>query len=136
MSIKHLLSQLRLELNMETAILAQISDNQYKIEDISSTMDIFNPGDTFDLTQTYCEAVIQSQKLVTYTNVGKIQKMRLHPVYTLLQLESYIGYPIIINDQVWGTLNLSSTDIRGSEFTLAEIEKVKNTAVQITRELT
>lgn len=91
-------------------------------------MPIFNPGDSFPLKDTYCAAVCETDDVITYTNVGKIQEMQLHPVYVLLQLESYIGVPIRCKGETCGTLNFSSTDIREQAFTEQEIKQVTELA--------
>lgn len=121
----------RVQLNMETAIIAQVKNEQYTIRMIDSDMDVFGNGDTFPLSDTYCAAVFKSGELITYSNVGQISKMQLHPVYVMLQLESYIGIPVCKNGQVWGTLNFSSTNIRKKGFSGQDISIVKTLAHEI-----
>jgi len=82
-------------LNIETGIISKIDGAKYIIRQVDSTMgDIFSPGDSFELCDTYCAAVAKHDKTVTYIQVGSIPEMLLHPVYRAVQLESYIGSPI------------------------------------------
>ena len=114
-------------LNIETGIISKIDGTNYVIRQVDSTMgDIFSPGDSFELCDTYCAAVAKNDKTVTYIQVGSIPEMLLHPVYKAVQLESYIGSPIHDKSgQVKGTVNFSSHEIRSSEFSPEEIELVE-----------
>ncbi|AWB66410.1 hypothetical protein C2869_08200 [Saccharobesus litoralis] len=131
--IVSIISTLRQTLNMETAIVSKIElkAGRYTIQAVESVMNVFKPNDEFALQDTYCAAVMDCEDTITYTNVGKIEKMQLHPVYTLLQLESYIGTPIKKDGQAYGTLNFSSTDIRQQPFSEIELNQVKIAANQI-----
>ena len=122
------LNRLRKTLKMETAIVSNINDNSYVISALDSDMPVFNLGDSFELSDTYCAVVHESKETVVYNNVGNIEEMLLHPVYIALQLLSYIGTPILVNGEIWGTLNFSSTLVREHEFSQEEILLVENLA--------
>ena len=47
--------------------------------------------------------------------------MKKHPCYTSRQLRAYIGSPISLNSEVFGTLNYSSLEPRENDFHLDEI---------------
>lgn len=129
------LKDIRESLGMETAIIASIDGNEYQIQLVDSKIPVFKPGDVFELSNTYCEAVKLEQKTITYNNVGAMPKMRLHPVYVMMQLLSYIGTPINNNGAFWGTLNFSSTTKRESGFTDDEIKLCEAFAQQIGKNL-
>ena len=86
----------------------------------------------FELKNTYCDAVARKQNTVTYIHVGSIPSMLLHPVYTAVQLESYIGTPLFDNrGQVIGTVNFSSHDVRQWEFDEQEVHTIESMAKKI-----
>ncbi len=123
--------------NLETGIISQINKQDYIIQYTYSRLgEIFQPGDKFELENTYCEAVTRQNKTITYIQVGTIPEMRLHPVYVAVQLESYIGSPILDpQGQVIGTINFSSHEVRPSHFTTEEINDVEMMAKRISEVL-
>ena len=120
-------------LGMSTGIVSQIKQKQYVIQAVYSTLgDVFTPGVSFDLANTYCDAVVREHKPVTYIHVGSIPTMVLHPVYTSVQLESYIGVPLENADKdIVGTLNFSSHEIRPFSFDNEEIAMIEKMAAKI-----
>jgi len=117
-------------LNLETAIISQIHNQVYVIQQAKSQLgDIFSAGDKFDLKDTYCEAVARTGKTITYIQVGAIPEMQLHPVYMAVQLESYIGAPIYDSQKsIIGTLNFSDHGVRQVKFTQDEIDFIEQMA--------
>ena len=109
------------QFNMKTGIISKVIDDRYIIQSVYTTMgDIFSAGMEFELQNTYCEAVIRNRDLVSYLHVGKIPAMILHPVYQAVQLESYVGIPLYVDDQIDGTLNFSSYKARKEPFSEQE----------------
>lgn len=123
--------------SMTTGIVSLITRTRYSIRAVySSLADVFAPGMTFPLSDTYCSAVAKSNKTVTYIQVGIIPGMVLHPVYTALQLESYIGAPLFdARGNIIGTLNFSSHQARQWEFDDDEIRVIETMARKIASRL-
>ncbi|NEP57950.1 MAG: GAF domain-containing protein [Symploca sp. SIO2G7] len=105
----------------------------YIIRSVQSELEFLLPGLEFDLKDTYCAAVVQTKKTITYPHVGKIAAMTAHPVYQNLKLESYIGTPIFVQGKVYGTLNFSSTQVKSSNFEPHEQEIIELMAQSIGR---
>ena len=118
---------------MPTGIVSRVVDENYIIKAVYSTMgEIFSPGMRFELKNTYCDAVMRKQKTVTYIHVGSIPSMVLHPVYTAVQLESYIGTPLHDDmGNIVGTVNFSSHEVRQWEFDEQEIATIEKMAHKI-----
>ena len=119
--------------DLETGIISKIIDNTYIIDSVNSNLESLQPKLEFPLENTYCKEVVKTAKTITYTNVGKMETMKGHPVYQNLKLESYIGTPILINGKVYGTLNFSSTKIRAKGFTTQEQEIAELMAQSISK---
>jgi len=81
--------------------------NDYEVLAVESKLDFINPGDHFEIQNTYCNQVLETNDTVMYAQVGSIKAMVRHAVYTAMQLESYIGEPLRKDGRIIGTLNFS-----------------------------
>lgn len=117
--------------NLSTGIISQVEGECYVIRATKSPLTFLEVGLEFVLKDTYCAAVVREKKTITYTQVSKLESMRSHPVYQNLQLESYIGTPIFVNGEVYGTLNFSSTQPKAENFQLKEVEAIELMAQSI-----
>ncbi|MGQ4649625.1 PAS domain S-box protein [Lyngbya aestuarii] len=120
-------------LGMQTGIINQVNDQSCTIIAVRSNFDKLSPGLELPVGNTYCAQVFQEKRTITYVHVGSITAMQAHPIYQELRLESYIGTPIWVNSEVYGTLNFSSTQIRNSDFPPQEQEIVELMAQSIGR---
>ena len=122
--------------NLETGIISRINHRDYTVlKFVSKIGNIVSPGDVFELSNTYCEAVTRQHRTITYIEVGKIPEMRLHPVYQTLNLESYIGSPIKSDDgSVIGTISFSSHNARAMNFSEDEIKFIEIIAKRLGEE--
>ena len=120
-------------LSMENAIISEIKNRNYLIKQaVSKLGNTFSPGDDFELSNTYCEAVIRQHKTIHFINAGNLPEMRLHPVYQSLHMEAYIGTPIINkSDGIIGTLSFSAREVRNTEFTADEVKFVEKMAARL-----
>ncbi|MGD1921361.1 MAG: PAS domain-containing protein, partial [Pleurocapsa sp.] len=101
---------------LSTGIVSQINQDTYKIAAIESPLDLAVGYET-SYALTYCAEVIETRSTITYNRVGEIEAMKNHPVYLNLKLESYISKPILVNGKERGTLNLSCSNARKTEYT-------------------
>lgn len=135
--LQHVLSVTRKELHMETAIVSYIEENFYTIVAVDSEMEgVFAPKQVFPLQDTYCRAVYESKKFVSYDHVATIDGMLQHPVYQAIKLESYIAAPIKDpSGEVVGTLNFTSFIPHKPKFTTSDQAIVENLAIELSENL-
>lgn len=135
--LERFLLQTRVELNMETAIASLIEQDNYTIVAVSSEMEgVFKAKQVFPLQDTFCRAVYDSHKCVTYDHIATIDGMLQHPVYQAVKLESYIAAPIFdANSDVVGTINFTSLLPHKPCFTAQEREMVQQLAYQVSQQL-
>lgn len=95
-------------LEMEIGIISSISDDMYRVRNFYPEDSGLSVGQLFELGNTYCSITLQSDDVVAINNM-KESKFNRHPCYAAFSLESYIGIPIIIDDDVYGTINFSSS---------------------------
>lgn len=120
-------------LGMETGVISKIDTDKFTIHAAISPLHALAPGSTFAVADTYCDRVVRTASTVCYTHVGSDPEMRTHPVYINLQLESYLGTPIFVRDQIYGTLSFLSGRLRPQDFSPREIEIIELMARSIGR---
>jgi len=109
------------KLGLDTGIISHIVGNTYTVY-LCESKDIGIPtGTEFELADTYCSDVIAEGKTKYYRDVAKITAMLKHPCYLNTQLRAYIGTPLRVGGQIWGTLNYSSLSPHKLEYSEEEI---------------
>jgi PAS domain S-box-containing protein len=110
---------------METGIASRIVGDEYAIEAVKTPLEGVVVDARFPLGDTYCAAVVRSQRTVAWPHVGAMPDMVAHPVYVGLRLESYISTPIRVDGVLYGTLNFSSQQRREEAFEPWELELIE-----------
>jgi diguanylate cyclase (GGDEF)-like protein/PAS domain S-box-containing protein len=106
---------------MDIGILSNINGDEYKVVDAVSPENVLEKGTVFPLGKTYCQITIDADTPVSYTYMAE-SEMQTHPAYIELKLEAYIGTRILVNGNLYGTLNFSSSTPRNKEFTQGETD--------------
>ncbi|KZZ14592.1 hypothetical protein A3750_01810 [Oleiphilus sp. HI0079] len=132
-------TQQLLKLGKETfglplAIVSRISGDQYIVEYSDTPNAEVNPGDTFELGQTYCCHTLSANGPTAFHHAGK-SSINSHPCYSAFGLESYIGVPVEVSGERFGTLNFSSPDVRDTPFSSDDMELIRLFAQWIGNEL-
>ncbi|EYD72503.1 two-component hybrid sensor and regulator [Limimaricola hongkongensis DSM 17492] len=73
------------------------------------------PGTPFNLSETYCCHTLVAEDVTSFHHAGA-SRIATHPCYLNFGLESYIGTPLVVNGDVFGTLNFSSARPRSRAF--------------------
>lgn len=120
-------------LQFSTGIISRIDDQTYTICAVQSDIDVLKPNVECNLEDTYCAAVVSTRQTIAYGQVGKLPEMRNHPAYQNLKLKSYIGTPIFVNGEIYGTLCFSSTQVKHESFTVREQEFIELMAQSLGR---
>jgi PAS domain S-box-containing protein len=112
-------------LNFSAGAVGQIQDDSYTFLAVQSDIKSLVPNLTVKLSDAYCGKVAEQQQTVTFDHVGEMEDMRCHPLYQSLRLESYIGTPIVINGELYGTLCFFSQQPRPQGFKNHEQEIIE-----------
>ncbi|HDG9789121.1 TPA: diguanylate cyclase [Raoultella ornithinolytica] len=107
--------------DLEIGIISRIEKVKYTIISTIGHKDI-HPGMVFNLENTYCQTVVAEKKIISVNNAGHNPSLKNHPVYLSMSLESYIAAPIIVRDNIWGTINFSSTKVKSEDFSSEDHE--------------
>jgi len=92
---------------LDLAILSSIQGEVYRVEHCHDPGGGLSPGATFDLSGTYCVHALEASRPVGFHHAGR-SEIRTHPCYRDFGLEAYIGSPVHVDGQIFGTLNFSS----------------------------
>jgi two-component system, sensor histidine kinase and response regulator len=117
-----------------TGIISEIIDSIYIIREVKSEFNFLHPNLTFNLNDTCCAAVINSKKTIASTQINQITPTLNSSIYW--RSKSYLGTPIIVNSEIYGTLSFSSTQERLRKFTSQEQEIIELMAHSLGRLIT
>lgn len=99
----------------KVGIVSHIVGETYTIVQTVSEGDILAKGDVFNLNDTICKIIVTYKESRIYDKIKGSEVENVGAVVGL-GLQSYIGCPIIVNNEVYGTLNFSKqTEIEDLE---------------------
>lgn len=122
-------------LSLDFGVLAKVNGKSYEVRSLcamSSTT--LRDGQVLALGQTYCEKTLEEGKTFSVTHAAHTPLAR-HPGYQAFGYESYLGTPIRVNGEVWGTLSFASQDTLGRGFDPQDLDIVELFATLIAGEL-
>lgn len=94
---------------MPIGIFSHISDDIYTVKKAVHPKNALTEGMTFELGATYCSHVFEADNVQGFHHVAN-SRIKTHPCYKNFRLEAYLGAPIIVDGERYGTLNFSSPD--------------------------
>ncbi|NJR61311.1 MAG: PAS domain S-box protein [Cyanobacteria bacterium CRU_2_1] len=109
--------------DLDIGIFSQIEEDCYELMAVHGQENL-QPGDVFDLSQTYCAVTINSAEPIGF-EVARESEWMAHPCYQAFRLEAYLGMRVVVNGQPYGTLNFSSLAPRPRQFTTADRELIQ-----------
>lgn len=121
--------------NLPIAIVSKIEPPEYQVTYCASPEQAISPGDTFELGNTYCVHTLEANKPTSFHHAGT-SNIKTHPCYQTFALETYIGVPLYVDGQRYGTLNFSSPEPLSSPFSERELELIQLFAHWLSAELT
>jgi len=120
---------------LDMALVSHIVDDEYTVEYAQTPEDAVAPGTKFELGSTYCVHTLKANKPTGFHHAGN-SEISSHPCYQGFGLESYIGVPLFVNEERFGTLNFSSPEIHSHPFNHNDFELIRLFAQWIGNELT
>ncbi|NKF50022.1 sensor domain-containing diguanylate cyclase [Shewanella sp. WXL01] len=121
---------------LDIGILSNIEGDNYLVEHCVTPDDVsLKSGDCFDFGESYCNITCKAKGPISIEHMGKDDKYASHPAYKAFGLESYIGIPLRLNGQLYGTLNFSSPKPYTRHFKEVDIDALQLMASWIEVEL-
>lgn len=95
-------------LGLEIAIVSKIEGSTYIVQYYHPKDSDLEVGMEFELGNTYCSITLEADDVVAIDHM-RDSEYKSHPCYELFELESYIGIPISVDGEPYGTVNFSSS---------------------------
>jgi len=121
-------------LGLEIGIVSRIRGDDYTVEAAHAPDADIAAGDEFDLRSTYCASVVGSDAVCSFAD-AVADGRATHPAYQQTGLESYIGAPLVVDGDRYGTVNFSSPTTRTAPFGAVERTLVELLAELVSAEL-
>lgn len=121
--------------DLPIALVSHIVGPRYIVEYACSPNNEILPGTEFELGATYCTHTLNANQPLSFDHAGE-SRIASHPCYQNFGLESYIGTPLIVDGERFGTLNFSGPDIHSSPFSSSDHELMRLFAQWIGYEIT
>ena len=106
---------------MRLGIVSEIDGERYTVRHVHAPGSPLAPGAEFELGRTYCSIVVSVNQSVAIAAMGE-SEWSDHPCYSEFNLEAYIGVVINVDGKPYGTLNFSSPQPLGREFSDMDVE--------------
>lgn len=115
--IGHILKMGSEHLDLECGIVSRITGDRYEVIYFNCLNDemYVAPGTIFDLRETYCERAYNSGEVIAYHN-SSVDGLSKLPCYEKFHLNSYVGAPVYVNGQLFGTVSFSGRAARDKAF--------------------
>ncbi|MEM9831210.1 MAG: response regulator [Bacteroidota bacterium] len=111
--------------DLPTGIISHVSGENYTVEyaiNLEDESDLkIEAGAQFALQETYCSITYATNDIFAVTNMGTSEYQN-HPSYQKFQLETYIGSPLWVGGEKYGTISFFSAEERLSDFTENEVD--------------
>eukprot|EP00752_Nemacystus_decipiens_P014006 g12442.t1 len=123
------------QLGLELGTLARITGSSCEIHSMCAMSDTpLSVGQTLELSQTYCEKTLANGQTYAVNHAAQTP-LADHPCYSAFAYESYIGTPVMVNGEVWGTLSFACREALARGFETQERESVELLAALLGNEL-
>ena len=123
-TLRHALQVGVKHLHLEFGIVSQISDEEYRIVVQVSPPGTLTDDQVFPLGRTYCSTTLANDALLAIHDAARSEYAG-HPCFKDFQLAAYIGVPIRVEGNIYGTLNFSSIHGRQRAFDPSDLEFVR-----------
>ena len=113
-------------LHLEYGIVSHIdvASQQYRIEAQVSPPGTLEDNQVFALGSTYCSETLARHDILAIANAEK-SGYRDHPCFREFRLAAYLGAPITVNGELFGTINFSSSTSRDHDFDPSDLEFIR-----------
>ena len=111
-------------LGMDVGILSRIDARTYNVEFCFAPGTELRDGTAFQLGNTYCSIALTANDLLAISQTRLTPHQR-HPCYGVIKLESYVGLPIYVFDELYGTLNFTAREPRSTPFSMQDKDFVR-----------
>lgn len=103
-------------LKLDTGLISYVEENDFTVTDFYSVNpDVKLKNKIFDLNDTFCKITLKENKVVDVHNAGVSPYSHL-PCFTKFSTKAYIGIPLWLDGDQYGTLCFISDSTKNEEF--------------------
>lgn len=125
--LQGLLALGRRRFGLEMGAIGRVENDRYEVIAAQVTPKSNDPilkGTTWNLEQIYCSVTLDATEPMAFESAGTSPWCR-HPAYASSRIEAYMGMPVVVGGQVYGTLSFFSLQARNHLFTAGDKELLK-----------
>jgi PAS domain S-box-containing protein len=133
-TIERLLSLGRDHFGLDTGILSHVDGDDYEVDTVVDATGTHEAGAVYDLGDTMCEATLESDtaEALAFANVAHTD----YQDHTAAEnVRAYIAAPVVVDDDIYGTVNFLMGEPRPEAFRPGEKEFIKLVAQWVGAEL-
>ncbi len=119
--LQALLTMGRQRFSLDIGLLSHIEGERYEVIQAQSPQNSIVGGNVFELGITYCREALRSNGPISFEHASASQ-WSSHPCYAAFHLEAYLGTPVIVAGQTYGTLAFMSPEPHERTFSSADRE--------------
>lgn len=120
-------------LGTEAAALSYADNDTYVFEAVAGTENVeVQTGETVPLAETVCKRVIETEEAL---DLSDIEADAPELADSACEISSYIGVPVFVDGEVYGTFCFYSTDARSEAFTEWSLALVELVSTWVSAEL-
>jgi len=106
-------------LGLPYGFLTHILDGTQRIIQASGGHPLLQPGESCPLSNAYCRRTIEKGRLTALRNATE-KGWEGEPAYETFELETYVGAPVFVEGELYGTFCFAASEARSDAFTRRE----------------
>lgn len=106
----------RHQFGMDFGQLSHIEQDCYTVVAAQMSDTVTTRGAILSLNQQYCQTLVNEPQVLCIKHASQHEQWAQHPAYQAFRIESYFGTPVIVKNEVYGTLCFSSYVPRTAAF--------------------
>ncbi|WP_417687167.1 diguanylate cyclase [Roseibium sp.] len=115
-------------------IISRIVGQNFTIKWVECPNGELDRGASFPLADTYCSNTLKVNQPVAIAHTAE-SELALHPCYKTFALETYVGAPLLVDGEIYGTINFTGTEPRKRAFTKTDMEIIRQFADWVGNEI-
>jgi diguanylate cyclase (GGDEF)-like protein/PAS domain S-box-containing protein len=120
---------------MEIGTLARVRDREYRIvQGNAPAPQAWQEGDVLSLQDTYCDLTLSAAGPVGISDVVRSHTPD-HPAWRKFSLQAYLGIPIRVDGEIYGTLSFAARHAMQHEFTPTDLDDLRLMGLWLEAEL-
>lgn len=122
------------QLDLDHGVLSRVVGDRYEVKAAYPASEALRAGAVFPLDRTYCHRTVRAGGPIGFSRASGSEWER-HPAFLEMQLQAYLGVPVVVGGEVYGTLSFSSLRPRTGVFHQADRDLVRLMALWMGNEL-